>query len=93
MWRSKEREAPMRRHLSPDQRRRLEGLVREKEERCGLCGSTDLRCDEDAATYIGGGFNVRVLCTNTGAEAHVGGFGLARDYSITPNEARLVGLV
>ncbi len=77
----------MRRHLSPDQRRRVEGLVREKEERCGLCGSTDLRCDEDAATYIGGGFNVRVLCTNTG------GFGLARDYSITPDEARLVGLV
>jgi len=57
--------------------------VREKEERCGLCGSTDLRCDEDAATYIGGGC-VLVLCTNTGAEAHVGGFGLARDYSITP---------
>jgi len=83
MWRS----------LSPDQRRRVEGLVREKEERCGLCGSTDLRCDEDAATYIGGGFNVRVLCTNTGAEAHAGGFGLARDYSITPDEARLVGLV
>ncbi len=49
--------------------------------------------DEDAATYIGGGFNVRVLCTNTGAEAHAGGFGLARDYSITPDEARLVGLV
>jgi hypothetical protein len=66
---------------------------RYKEERCGLCGSTDLRCDEDAATYIGGGFNVRVLCTNTGAEAHAGGFGLARDYSITPDEARLVGLV
>ncbi len=83
----------MRRHLSPDQRRRVEGLVREKEERCGLCGSTDLRCDEDAATYIGGGFNVRALCTNTGAEAHAGGFGLARDYSITPDEARLVGLV
>ena len=83
----------MRRSLSPDQRRRVEGLVREKEERCGVCGSTDLRCDEDAATYIGGGFNVRVLCTNTGAEAHAGGFGLARDYSITPDEARLVGLV
>ena len=83
----------MRRPLSSDQRRRVEGLVREKEERCGLCGSTDLRCDEDAATYIGGGFNVRVLCTNTGAEAHAGGFGLARDYSITHDEARLVGLV
>lgn len=47
---------------------------------------------EDAATYLGGGFNVRVLCTNTGAELHAGGFGLARDYSITPDEARRVGL-
>ena len=82
----------MRRPLSPDQRRRIEGLVREKEERCGLCGSTDLRCDEDAATHIGGGLNVRVLCTNTGAETHAGGFGLARDYSITREEARRVGL-
>jgi hypothetical protein len=79
--------------LSPDQRRRLEGLVREKEERCGLCGSTGLRCDEDAAPFIGGGFNVRLLCTNTGAEVHAGGFGLVRDYSVTPEEARRVGLV
>lgn len=62
----------MRRTLRPDQRRRLEELVRDKEERCELCGSTGLRCDEDAATYIGGGFNVRVLCANTGAEVHAG---------------------
>jgi hypothetical protein len=87
-----EREAPMRRPLSPDQRRRVEELVREKEERCGLCGSTGLWCDEDAATFVGGGLNVRVLCTNTGAEAHAGGFGLGRDYSVTPDEARRVGL-
>jgi hypothetical protein len=78
--------------LGPEQRRRVEELVREKEERCGLCGSTDLRCEEDAATFVGGGFNVRVLCTNTEAEAHAGGFGLARDYSVTPDEARRVGL-
>jgi hypothetical protein len=91
-WGSSEREAPMGIRLGPEQRRRLEGLVREKEERCGLCGSTGLRCDEDAATFVGGGFNVRVLCTNTGAEAHAGGFGLARDYSVTPDEARRVGL-
>lgn len=82
----------MRIHFGLEQRRRLEGLVREKEERCGLCGSTDLRCEEDAATFVGGGFNVRVLCANTGAEAHAGGFGLARDYSVTPDEARRVGL-
>ena len=69
--------------------------MREKEERCELCGSTDLRCDEDAATYVGGGyggFNVRVLCANTVAEVHAGGFGLARDYSITRDEARRLGL-
>ena len=82
----------MRRPLGPDRRRRLEELVREKEERCGLCGSTDLRCDEDVATYIGGGFKVRVLCHNTGAGAHAGGFGRARDYSITPAEGGRVGL-
>jgi hypothetical protein len=82
----------MRGPLSPDQRRRVEELVREKEERCGLCGSTGLRCDEDAATFVGGGFNVRVLCANTGAEAPGVGLGLARDYSVTPDEARRVGL-
>ena len=65
-WGIERREAPMRRLLSPDQRRRVEEPVREKEERCGLCGSTGLRCDEDVATF-GGGFNIRVLCTNTGA--------------------------
>ena len=79
--------------LGPQQRRRVEELVREKEERCGLCGSAGLRYEEDAATFVGGGFNVRVLCTNTEAEAHAGGFGLARDYSVTPKEARRVGLV
>ncbi len=42
----------MRRPLSPNQRRRVEELVREKEERCGLCGSTGLRCEEDAATFV-----------------------------------------
>jgi hypothetical protein len=83
----------MRRPLSPGQRLRLEGLVREKEERCGLCGSTGLWCDEDAASFIGGGFNVRVLCTNTGAEVHAGGFGLARDHSVTPSKVRRPGLL
>ena len=57
-----------------------------------VCGFTGLRCDEDAATFVDGGFNVRVLCTNTGAEANAGGFGLARYYSVTPDEARRVGL-
>ena len=82
----------MRRPLSPGQRLRLEGLVREKEERCGLCGSTGLRCDEDAATYIG-----RWLQRPRTVHQHRGrgprrGFGLARDYSVIPDEARRVGL-
>jgi hypothetical protein len=55
-------------------------------------GLENLRCDEDAASYLGGGYSVRLLRTNTDATAHVGGIGLAWDYSITPDEARRGGL-
>jgi len=82
----------MRRRLSRDQRRRIEELVQEKQERCALCGNADLRCGEDAAPYMGGGYNVRLICTNDTVAAHTGGTGLTRDYSITPDEARRVGL-
>jgi hypothetical protein len=82
----------MRRPLSPEQRQRVEELVLEKGERCSLCGNANLRCDEDAASYLGGGYSIRLLCTNTDATAHVGGIGLAWDYSITLDEARRVGL-
>jgi len=44
----------MRRLLSSEQRRRVEELVQEKGETCGLCGNVVLRCDEDAAPYLGG---------------------------------------
>ena len=59
-----------------------------------LCGSVVLRCEEDAAPYLGGGYSVRLWCTNlTDDEEHAGGgFGLAWDYSLTPEEAQRVGL-
>ena len=54
----------MRRALSAEQRRRVEELVQEKGETCGLCGNVVLRCEEDAAPYLGGGYSVRLRCTN-----------------------------
>ena len=82
----------MRVPLSSQQRRRFEELVCEKGERCTLCANADLRCDEDAVPYLGGGYNVRLLCTNTWAKAHAAGRGLARDYTLTPDEAQFAGL-
>jgi hypothetical protein len=87
-----EKETRMRRGLSSEQRQRVEELVRAKQERCALCGNANLRCDDSAARYMSGGYNVRLICTNDTAAAHTGGIGLARDYSITPDEARRVGL-
>ena len=83
----------MRRPLSAEQRRSVEELVQEKGETCGLCGNVVLRCDKDAAPYLGGGYSVRLRCTNpTDDEEHAGGFGLAWDYSLTPEDAQRVGL-
>ncbi len=82
----------MRQDLTLEQRQRIESLVRERDERCGLCGNADLRCGEDAASYLGGGYSVQLRCTNTGAEAHARGTGLVRDYPLNSDEARLVGL-
>jgi hypothetical protein len=82
----------MRQPLNLDERRSVEEFVRRKGERCNLCGNADLRCDDTAATYIGGGFNVRLICTNDGDPAHTGGIGLVRDYSITADEAQQISL-
>jgi hypothetical protein len=82
----------MRRPLSSEQRRHIEQLVLEKGERCSLCGNANLRCDEDAAPYPGGGYSVRLMCTNADAAAHAGGIGLAWDYEISSSEASRVGL-
>ncbi len=82
----------MRRSLSSGQRQRIEELVLEKGERCSLCGNANLRCDEDAASYLGGGYSVRLMCTNTDAAAHTGGIGVAWDYEISSKEASRVGL-
>jgi hypothetical protein len=83
--------------LTPEQQIRVEVLVREKGEKCEVCGKADLRCGKLAAAYPGGGFTVHLWCPNLDAKAHDGGLGLAkvgllRDYSITPEEARRVGL-
>ena len=82
----------MREDLTPEQRRSIEELVREKGERCGLCGNSDLRCGKDAAPYLGGGYSVQLRCTNGRAGVHDGGIGLIWGYSITSDEARRVGL-
>jgi hypothetical protein len=82
----------MRQLLGPDQQRRAEEFVRQKGERCALCGSEDLRCDNSAASYIGGGLNVRLICTNAGDQAHTGSHGLVWNYTITADEARQIGL-
>jgi hypothetical protein len=82
----------VRRNLSQEQRRRIESLVREKGETCGVCGNADLRSGEEAASFLGG-FNVELRCTNAFlAEDHAGGIGLVWDYPITPDDARQVGL-
>jgi hypothetical protein len=64
----------VRRNLSREQRRGIESLVRAKGETCGVCGNSDLRSGEDAATQEGGGFSVELRCTNAFlAEGHAGG--------------------
>jgi hypothetical protein len=82
----------MRRYLGPDQQRRVEEFVRRKGEQCNLCGTVDLQCDNSATTYFGGGVTVRLICTNAGDRAHMGGLGLLRNYSITADEAQHIGL-
>ncbi len=86
----------MQKLLSPEQRRRVEELAQEKGETCGVCGGVVLRCDEDAYSYPGGGYGVRLRCTNpTDDQGHGGGgreFGLAWEYSLSSEEARRVGL-
>jgi hypothetical protein len=82
----------MRQLLGPGQQRRVEEFVGRKGERCPLCGSAALRCDNSVATFIGGGLNVRLTCTNAGDQAHTGRLGLVWNYSITADEARQIGL-
>jgi hypothetical protein len=82
----------MRQPLSPDQQRSVEHFVRRKGKRCNVCGSEDLCCGAAAAPYLGGGFNVHLICINEEDKAHAAGFGLIRDYSITAEEARQIGL-
>ncbi len=68
-------------------------MVRARGETCGVCGNPELRSGEDAASEVGGGYSVTLRCTNALlAEDHAEGIGLVRDYYITRDEAREVGL-
>ena len=83
----------VRRNLSREQRRSIERLLRAKGETCRVCGNSDLRSADDAADEVGGGLSVELRCTNAFlAKGHAGGTGLVWNYSITPDEARQVGL-
>ncbi len=82
----------MRQQLGLDQQRRVEEFLRRKGQRCTLWGSADLRCGNSAARYSGGGYNVRLICTDAGDQAHIGGIGLIWDHSITADEAQGIGL-
>ena len=64
----------VRRNLSREQRRSIERLLRAKGETCRVCGNSDLRSGEDAASFLGGGYSVELRCTNAFlAEDHAGG--------------------
>ena len=80
------------RRLTPEQRRQVEEWLRLGNERCSLCGSGDLRCDEYASTYLAGGLALHLRCTNSDAEAHAGGIGQTWTHSITSGEARGIGI-
>ena len=80
------------RRLTPEQRRQVEEWLRVGNERCSLCGSGDLRCDEYASIYLAGGLALHLRCTNSDAEAHAGGIGQTWTHSITSGEARSIGI-
>ncbi len=78
--------------LSPEQQRRVEEWLWEGGERCGICGNANIRCEEITSEHVGGGLSLHLRCTNSDAEAHALGFGLAWTRSITEEEAQEIGL-
>jgi hypothetical protein len=89
--RGRERENSMQ-DLGPEQQRRVEEWLWERGERCGACGNANIRCEEVASENLGGGFSLHLRCSNSDAEAHALGFGLAWTRSITQEEAQEIGL-
>ena len=75
--------------LDEDQHERAETLVREKEERCPNCGSSDLSCGY-VARIVQGGFMLDLWCQNEGA--HPQGAGSLYRFRVTNEEARFIGL-
>ena len=78
--------------LSPEQQRRVEEWLWEREERCGTCGNAYIRCEEVTSEHLSGGLSLHLECANSDAEAHAVGFGLAWTRSITQEEVQEIGL-
>jgi hypothetical protein len=78
--------------LSPEQQRRVEEWLWEQGERCSSCGNANIRCEEVTSEHLGGGLSLHLRCSNSDAEAHALGFGLAWTRSISQEEAQEIGL-
>jgi hypothetical protein len=78
--------------LSPEQQRRVEEWLWEREVRCTTCGNANVGCEEITSEHLGGGLSLHLRCSNSDAEAHALGFGLSWVRSITQEEAQEIGL-
>jgi hypothetical protein len=78
--------------LSREQQRRVEEWLWERAERCASCGNANIRCEDVISEHLGGGLSLHLRCSNSDAEAHALGFGLAWTRSITQEEAQEIGL-
>jgi hypothetical protein len=77
--------------LTSDQRRRIEGLVRQRGVTCQHCGSTDLSCGDVVLKGLRN-FNVDLFCNNRAA--HPEGLAVKQpaSFNIPFEEAHTVGL-
>jgi hypothetical protein len=75
--------------LTDDQRREIEMLAGEKDERCPNCGSFDLRCGDRARPTFGN-YQLDLWCRNEAA--HPDGAGSLHYFTITNEEAQRIGL-
>jgi hypothetical protein len=79
-------------NLSPDQRYRVEQLVRQKGKTCNYCGSDDLSCGDVANESLGSNINVHLYCNNR--DAHPQGVaGIEQPlFPLSRDEARAAGI-
>jgi hypothetical protein len=76
--------------LDAIQQSRIEALARSKGLACDACGSGYLFGAEDAHRTPDGGARVEMRCAN--AAAQPGSVGGVREFSLSPEEARRIGL-